>query len=285
MMLDRHFEEIKAVVIPHFPDFETDVVCVDIQNVYNTFYPEEAPAHFINVKSDLPNIASPWPLAWYEHHSIMPETKGTTGILIGCIGPNSGSRIVELLRQDFPGIDLSKMKWFIQYFLFMESRQLNRTAFVLSGHDALTDDGKSLLGDVFWYKPSDLFLAHPEMDSFVVNLYPALMAVSFLHCKNVSVHEGDPNTKINKKRAKKGKLPFFRFKILDIKPMKDTLQREGGLQQHGLRKALHTCRGHFKDYRNGRGLFGKIKGLFWWEMYERGDESEGIVHKDYRVDV
>jgi len=47
---------------------------------------------------------------------------------------------------------------------------------------------------------------------------------------------------------------------------------------------LHITRGHFKDYRDGKGLFGKYQGLFWWDQHVRGDPDNGVVLKDYHVD-
>jgi hypothetical protein len=65
--------------------------------------------------------------------------------------------------------------------------------------------------------------------------------------------------------------------------MKKVLETEGDIQHNGIAKALHICRGHFKDYRNSAGLFGKYKGLYWWDMHTRGTEKAGVVIKDYRV--
>ena len=62
------------------------------------------------------------------------------------------------------------------------------------------------------------------------------------------------------------------------------LDTEGGIGRGGgLKQALHICRGHFKDYRDGRGLFGKHKGLYWWEQNVRGSIEQGVHIKDYRV--
>ena len=47
-------------------------------------------------------------------------------------------------------------------------------------------------------------------------------------------------------------------------------------------KALHICRGHFKDFSN-HGLFGKYRGTYWWPMHTRGSSDNGLVVKDYRV--
>ncbi len=46
---------------------------------------------------------------------------------------------------------------------------------------------------------------------------------------------------------------------------------------------MHIVRGHFKDYRNGGGLFGKLKGLYWWDMHVAGDISNGQIVKDYSI--
>ena len=52
----------------------------------------------------------------------------------------------------------------------------------------------------------------------------------------------------------------------------------------GAKKALHICRGHFKDFRKSEnGLFGKHKDLYWWESQVRGNAKEGVVFSDYEV--
>jgi hypothetical protein len=41
-------------------------------------------------------------------------------------------------------------------------------------------------------------------------------------------------------------------------------------------------RGHFKDY-SVKGLFGRYKGVYWWDSQVRGEVNGGVVDKDYRV--
>ena len=65
--------------------------------------------------------------------------------------------------------------------------------------------------------------------------------------------------------------------------MKQILRTEGQSQSTGIKQGLHICRGHFKDYTRGRGLFGRFKGLYWWDSQVRGTAEKGIVVKDYRV--
>ncbi len=113
--------------------------------------------------------------------------------------------------------------------------------------------------------------------------YPALLAASFLHCRNVSTEEHVPQPKLNKAYRKRHGRPLVRYKTLTIEPMKRILRKEGHVEVNGLSKALHICRGHFKDYRASAGLFGKHKGLFWWDMQARGALDQGAVVKDYAI--
>ena len=116
-----------------------------------------------------------------------------------------------------------------------------------------------------------------------LNLDPLLLAISFMHCKNVRLEPVDPPEKLSRKHKKKHCKPLFRYHVLNIEPMKKILRKEGNIEKTGIRQALHICRGHFKDYRDGGGLFGKYKDIYWWESHVRGDINEGSVTKDYNI--
>lgn len=73
------------------------------------------------------------------------------------------------------------------------------------------------------------------------------------------------------------------YYVLNIDPMKEILRTEGRSQTTGLKNALHICRGHFADYRDGRGLFRKHKGVFWVSQHTRGSVTEGVVLKNHAV--
>lgn len=113
-------------------------------------------------------------------------------------------------------------------------------------------------------------------------IFPALLTISFFHCKNVSIVENEPPVKLNKSHQRRHGTPLVRFKTLDIHPMQQVLRTEGRADEHGLAKALHICRGHFKDYRQ-KGLFGRNFGIYWWDMHLRGQAEMGISVKDYAV--
>lgn len=113
-------------------------------------------------------------------------------------------------------------------------------------------------------------------------IWSALLALSFLHCKNVSLSNVTPPERLSRAHQKRRGRPLMNFKTLEIKPMTRVLRHEGQSGQTGLKKALHICRGHFKDY-SKHGLFGKYKGLYWWDSHVRGQASEGRIVKDYAV--
>jgi hypothetical protein len=112
---------------------------------------------------------------------------------------------------------------------------------------------------------------------------PAFFALSFLHCKNVSLTPVAPDARLNRERGRHGMKPFVRFHTIDIEPMKKVLRGEGGSETNGLKKALHICRGHFATYTDDKKLFGRVTGTFWKPSHVRGSIKEGVVVSDYRV--
>lgn len=118
------------------------------------------------------------------------------------------------------------------------------------------------------------------------SIVPVLMSVTFLHCKNVELVEKttlfhtDNRAKTGRIK-KKSKVAKVRYHMLTVEPVKKILATQGRIDEVGGQKALHICRGHFKDYRE-HGLFGKYKGIYWWNQQLRGDKSQGIMVKDYK---
>lgn len=138
-----------------------------------------------------------------------------------------------------------------------------------------TDDKKGILSH---YDDEIYFLS--EMSSAMVR--PFLFCLALLNCRNVEVVDKPaPPAPILKQRAKKG-IPYIQYKTLEVKPLRKVYQN--GKQQGGEPepKALHFVRGHFKDF-TAKGLFGKYKGVYWWDSTVRGDVSKGVIDKDYRV--
>lgn len=136
------------------------------------------------------------------------------------------------------------------------------------------------------YSFSEEECAENVFNAASVELAACWLATSLLHCKNVVHVDQAPNAKqafrAREFQKKTGK-PAAKWKVLKIEPMVRVLREEGGLEGNGITQALHICRGHFKDYSQGKGLFGRAKGLYWWDQHMRGNESAGVVIKDYKV--
>jgi hypothetical protein len=111
---------------------------------------------------------------------------------------------------------------------------------------------------------------------------PLLLAVSFMHCKNVALERVEPPAKLDRLHRKYCGRPLVRYHTITIDPMRHVLRRDGGSDTVGLKRALHICRGHFATY-DERPLFGRVTGTFWREAHVRGSAASGVVRKDYRV--
>jgi hypothetical protein len=129
--------------------------------------------------------------------------------------------------------------------------------------------------------PTDPFAGRPIQ----AMLGPVFMALAFLHCKNVTITAPVREQKYDRAARRRGDPEGLTYHRLVIEPMQRVLHQaaaDAGAP-HDLQRALHICRGHFKDYREGAGLFGKQRGLFWWEAQVRGTAAAGRVVKDYDV--
>lgn len=157
----------------------------------------------------------------------------------------------------------------------------------------LNGDGKvssaSIEEDGAMFRPASLDKEmfppdHPAIDKATPSLgfsSVIIMALNFLHCKNVSLNENNIPMKLIKARKKRNRPFLQRYYTLEIESMRKVLN-EAGAAETGIKHALHICRGHFKTY-DGKGLFGKYKGTFWFPSHVRGDIATGIVEKDYNI--
>jgi hypothetical protein len=113
-------------------------------------------------------------------------------------------------------------------------------------------------------------------------LSTTLLAISFCHCRNVTLANIIPPPKLSKRYQQRHGRPLVRYHVIEIDPVRRILESEGQASRDGLARALHICRGHFKQYQ-GRGLFGKLQGTYWWPVHVRGNPRSGISLKDYKV--
>jgi hypothetical protein len=117
-------------------------------------------------------------------------------------------------------------------------------------------------------------------------LQPCLMAVCFMHVKNVVVQRVTPPRAVQKKALKRHGRGLCNYHVLQIRPFKKVLEATGNIGETGIRRALHICKGHFSFYgdkwAHGK-LFGKYEGAIWVPDHLRGSVDEGIMDKMYKI--
>lgn len=127
-----------------------------------------------------------------------------------------------------------------------------------------SSDGKILLGNWGGYPPDEFkseALQLAEMSTSIV--FPAFLAMSLLNCRNVRTRKVQAPERLVKACAKRGRPIPAMHRVIEIQPITEVTKRETGESGYS-QKAISVIRGHFKDYSQGRGLFGKLRGRFWW---------------------
>jgi len=113
----------------------------------------------------------------------------------------------------------------------------------------------------------------------------SVRACLMLNTKNLKIVKAiEAPTKLNKKREKNKKPPFFEYLTLDIfvSDSGSRLDRKkvnySALQKHfdnlSIDRRWGTVMGHFKV---------RSTGVFWWSEHGRGNKNKGIIQKDYLI--
>jgi len=190
------------------------------------------------------------------------------------------------------GDDAGEPRWLLRLLLFLE-REKGKPFGPVSEHwMGLAEDGTWFRhddGSVFWagryagFDKAPLELQEQGGDYYAQFCFPALLAISFLHCRNIEIRAVTPSERQSRSyRRRHGRDPV-RYHVLDVKPIRRLLEGYRRGERNDLRRALHICRGHFKTFAADAPLLGRAVGTFWWGPQVRGSREEGVVLKDYRV--
>lgn len=190
--------------------------------------------------------------------------------------------------------DAVKPRWLLNLLLFLEPVKGKPFGPVAKYFLGLAEDGTWFRhndGGVFWcgslvqFGKSDLpeDIQEKYGDYYAQFCFPALLTISFLHCRNIELRPVTPSDKQSRSYQKKHGKDLVRYHVLDIRPIRQLLDRYRRGESSDLRRALHICRGHFKTFSPDAPLLGKAIGTYWWGPQVRGSREEGIVLKDYRV--
>lgn len=269
------------------PKVPERLVGIDITNVADYFWQHEK--NVWDLTEDFPNIAPPFEafVMWYRNPTYL-RIEGKWGRSDeSLIGGQSGL-LLEAVRHEAGWVVVARpcyaskraaLRWPELFFTFL-----------------VDSDGKykpmKETQPGMWISYSDK-LRHENSDWSVDQwgetqqiTFPYLLAISFMHCKNVVLRKNEIPPALRRAVARRSGIRREDYYVLDIRPMQTVLRSEGRLEEHGsLKRALHICRGHFKDYRDGAGLFGKFRGLYWWEQSVRGLPEAGVRQKTYRVNA
>ena len=198
----------------------------------------------------------------------------------------------EEIKKSFE-VDGDVPRWMLVLGTFIENRKGEPVGPIAFHYAGLADDGtwfRHADGSVAWDGKIPELTENPPEDAMKdwvhiagsLNL-PALLALSFMHCKNSSLKTTYPNKKLSKKYRKRFSRELVRYHTLEIDPIRKLIDRYRNGSQGELKRALHICRGHFKTFSEEAKLFGRHTGTYWWAPQIRGEKSVGVVVKDYRV--
>lgn len=178
-------------------------------------------------------------------------------------------------------------KWVVTAALIVESRRGAATGPMAWWILELDELGRALLDDDGNARLLQLTMIQDEQVAQAMGaslLKPLLLAISFMHCKNVVTHVQDPPERLSRAHQRRHGHPLVSYRVVDINPFREVVRHEGG-GASGVRRAmaLHQRRGHFKTYSADAPLFGKHVGHWFWAQRLRGTIDSGQVEKTYRV--
>lgn len=275
---NSEYSEDEDIVLSRFriEDYIKSCIVFGINNVARYYFEN---FYTVPTVKELPNVAPPYPVMWFEYtiggvegFPLKEELRIavlTRSTRISDYFIDSDGEVISVIGKD------EENKMFITEAITVvrskyQAMSPNTTSFVVCNSEGvpiltrtLTDKRIVEDAEVNWHLT-----------------VPAFLAMSFMHCKNVKQEVNYPPRVVSKHGT-----PRTKFYTLMISPMKKILEHEGQSNKTGLKMALHICRGHFKDYSKGSGLFGRNKGLYWWDSHVRGDSSHGVVVKDYSINT
>lgn len=270
------------------------IVPIDVTNVAEWYF-SESEIDLVNLR-DFPCVISPFRWVWMEynipkiwkikvdnkwqlHRTQYPdETRCGVLILQDSLPENYvGSTPLEsyLLSTFKEGLSDYKPPRFLQYtYYFISDRERLKTPMTCNTY--VDEDGRILGTMAKW---DDVVGNESGAQNFQRTWgYSVYFSISLMHCKNVRVDDSPMPEKVIKKRLKSGK-PYVPFKTIYIDSIRKQSKESHSGQHVGgsVMRAIDILRGHFKDYTQGKGLFGKYHGRFWWN--ERASVISGREYK------
>ncbi len=265
------------------PDSVLNCPHVHIDNIGEFYWHNQK--QVFDIATDIPNMAPPWPMAWFQYTMpkqlrtedgwMIPPNRQTIGGLVSAyeVDESMGHKweLTTMLSLTQPGLPTVAM---CAYTIYLD--RWGKFCGSILGPESIA---MMILQEKLRNHPQGPELAQGGIDHLKV----ILLAISFLHCKNVELVKHSTPPKLARALEKRGRPPRHEHHTLTIDPMMKVLRNEGGMGRgNSAQKALHIVRGHFADYRE-RGLFGRNHDIFWFDQHVRGTKHAGVITKDYEV--
>lgn len=148
------------------------------------------------------------------------------------------------------------------------------------GTISVAEDGSLLK---FWMSHGSVINEHESLQVAAAALV-AWTTLAMMNCANILTIEHKVPDAFQKARVRGGKKPLVSYHTVKVDLDKTPRQVAAeSLPGDGSQPRLHKKRGHMKDYRKGKGLFGRYKGVWFWGETLAGSEEEGVIVADYEV--
>lgn len=133
--------------------------------------------------------------------------------------------------------------------------------------------------DPYWRSPN----GNDFSTEYIHTMFSVIMmGMSLANCKNVLLVEKTPDPSVSKRFKDLTGRPMTRYQVITIRSM-GVPSTDRKPQQHFDVMPLHLRRGNFAHYSTDAPLFGKYTGTFWRPATVVGNEKNGMVVKDYKV--
>jgi len=261
------------------------VICID--NVAEYLYAGTDQEEW-NLDRDFPNLAPPFPIFWCEHRMVrtIRSTKGDTDVTkLLPQGGRVGHLFIAAERDQWKGEGIpDEAKWVFWCEIFADYHKPEVTADGSHGSIFMCIDAEGRLIERPWMQSYSDPVHNEMIKNVMAWLNPSLLAISFMHCKNVTMVDNPVPPKLARRyRERHEGARLTPHKTLIIEPLKQILRHQGRSHEVGLAKAMHICRGHFRDYRQGAGLFGKYNQLVWTPSVIRGTKGKAAPAREIEV--
>ena len=242
----------------------------------STYYFEGTGQEIWDLKLHFPNLAPPYPMFWIEFRMpkrIHSDTKGDTNIdmsrgRVGWLMAAANREDATLTEGEFP----EGTRW-------VYAARCSSTTAATAIYRGRTGSGRPLhrRGRAPARQAVDSVRGR-SMTTRWCGLSSARgspgAACHLLHAlqKRAAGEQRVPAKLARRTREKYGYTPTP-YHTLIIEPLKEILRREGKSDSTGLAQAMHICHGQVRDYREGKGLFGKYHQVVW-------DPVRGARHQE-----